>query len=326
MRTPLVATLLAIGCVGDDDGKGDDSGACAVTLDESNPADGATGVYGRSRVEFELSDEDPFAEVTIDGVTGATSRDGDHVYFTPDAPLDPNTTYTATITWCGGSESVTFSTSDLGTPLADPTSIAGRVFAIPFGEGRIVEPSSLASQLYPYVTQIDLLAIDAVLADTILITNGLANEVEAPPYTQDWCMATVDFGAAAFSEAPYFEVQTDELPMTFASVDVVLRGVTFRGTFAADGLSVGGGEVTYHMDTRALDIFVDPDVEGSLCDTAERLGAECYACPETGEPYCLDFWLDGLSGEVIDLQLDPVPCPDLPDCATQAPPADATCE
>ncbi|MFZ5481005.1 MAG: Ig-like domain-containing protein [Myxococcota bacterium] len=328
MTSPWVALLAATACDGNggggNDTKDDTGSTCTVEFEESYPEDGAVDVYYRTRLSCELTDPDPFgANLEIDGVTGDVSAEGDTLWFDPHAPLDPNTTYTATCSWCGGSKTITFSTSDLGTPLADPDALAGRVFSIPFGECRIAEPSELASQLYDYLTQVDLLQVDAVGDGTIEMTNALASGTST---TQDHCIPTTAFDGADFSESPYFEASADCMIIVLQGEVVRLQEVQFHGTFTADGLGLGGGEVSYVMDTRPFDQFVGGE-EGDLCAAARNLGAECFACPDGAGDFCLSFLLDECAGEVVDggsvVEVDGVDCVD---CDLGPPAEDAVCD
>ena len=85
--------LAAIGCGGKDDT--DTAPPCEVGIEETFPAAGSTNAYYRGVIEAHLSDPDPTATITVDGVTGTSSLNGDEdvVYFTPDAPFSPNSIF-----------------------------------------------------------------------------------------------------------------------------------------------------------------------------------------------------------------------------------------
>ena len=107
----------------------DEDQGCGVTIDETLPADGASDFYYRGTLAFELSDDDDSASLSLEGadgtaVDGTSSVDGDMVYFTPSASLQPSTSYVANLTYCGSEAPVAvgFSTSDLGT-VADDVSV-----------------------------------------------------------------------------------------------------------------------------------------------------------------------------------------------------------
>jgi hypothetical protein len=328
----LAFVLVGVGCTGDDSDTGVDEPAptCAVRLVETEPVEAAVDAYIRGTVEFELTDADPFATIVMDGVAGTVSTRGSRgqvVVFTPDAPLTPRTSYTATLSWCGGTESLSFTTSDAGLPLEEDTSaLAGRVYSVPFRSGRIVEPDGAAGVLGQYLTQTDLLRVDSASGGTLQVTNALARNLSDPP-EQDWCVPTEAFEPADFTGAPTFTLHAERVRMLLAGVVVELQGLEVSGTFLPDGRSMAGGEVRYIMDMRPLAPMVDPTDPGSVCAAAAQFDEVCEPCPDSGEPYCLRFHLDQLEGTLVEgLGLDPVPGVDCPACDTTPPAQDAECE
>ena len=128
---PHLSFLLLVAACGDKTPV--DTSACTVAVDETFPAEGATDAYIGGRIEFRLSDDDASATVTLADASGADvpgdlafNADQDAVFFTPTTPLQPLSSYTATLTWCGGQSTLGFTTSDLGQaapppPWAPPT-------------------------------------------------------------------------------------------------------------------------------------------------------------------------------------------------------------
>jgi len=329
----LLALVGCSGKAGVDTGPGADTAPpvapCDVRLVETEPADGIADAYYRQPIEFELTDPDPTATVSIDGVPGTVTRRGTRdqiVVFTPDAPLAPASSYTATLGWCGGTSTLGFGTSDAGLPIDDTAALAGRVFSVPFQSGRIVEPDGVAGLVRQYLAQTDLLRIDAAAGGTLAATNALA-VTGADPVVQDWCVPTVSFDESDFSDAPAFALSADSARLVLAGVVVELRNLQVSGAFLPDGRTIAGGEVRYVLDMRALAALVDASDPGSVCAAAEGFSEPCQPCPGSGEPFCLTFHLDKLEGTWVEgLGLDPVPGADCPDCATSPPAEEATCD
>ena len=132
--TPGLSLLTVLACGDkDDDTAGGDAGAgdggaqaCGVEVDSTWPIDGETSAYYRTQVEFVMSAEDPEGTPTVTvtdasgaDVAGSTSLsdNGKTVYFYPSAPLAGNATYTATLSYCTGDASISFTTSSLGEAL-----------------------------------------------------------------------------------------------------------------------------------------------------------------------------------------------------------------
>jgi hypothetical protein len=321
-----VPLLLLLACHGGDGAKPDDTaGLCAIRAGDPFPADGAVDAYVRGTVEFDLTEHDPFATIEVEGVPGLVSFRGvgdRTVVFTPEAELAPLTGYTATLTWCGGSQTVSFTTSAAGLPLEDPAGLVGRVFAVPFSSGRIVEPAGAAGVLGTYLTQTDLLRVDAV-DGTLVATNALAEDGTT---AQDWCVPTTTLGPESFADAPHFRLGGDGVRMVLAGYVVTLHDLVVTGTFLADGRSVAGGVVTYTVDTRELAPLVDPTDPNSFCLAAAQFGESCGPCPDSDETTCMTFQLDALEGAVVDgLAIDEVAGVDCEGCEDGPPSDDAPC-
>jgi hypothetical protein len=319
--------LLSAGCAGATGEEPDDTaGRCDVRVGATFPEDGATDAYTGGTVEFALTGPDPFATVEVAGVAGAVSFRGAGdatVVFTPDAPLAPLTAYEASLAWCGGTQTLSFTTSAAGLPLEDPAALAGRVFAVPFASGRVVEPAGAAGILLPYLTQTDLLRVDEASDGTLTATNALAVDGTE---TQDWCVPTTTLGPASFAYAPRFALAGDGVRMVLAGYVVTLRDLAVTGTFTADGRAVAGGDVRYVLDTRELAPLVDPEDPESFCLAAAQFDEACAPCPDSDATTCMAFHLDALEGAVVDgLALDAVPGVDCEGCDERPPPIDAMC-
>ncbi|MFZ5481006.1 MAG: hypothetical protein ACOZNI_29865 [Myxococcota bacterium] len=321
----MIALVLLAGCPlpeDDDDDKSDDTGEtepppeptedtsdtgrtettrrCDVTLDATVPADGDTDVFVGDDVEFHLSDPDRTATIvtTIPG-TQETSDDGETVYWRLAEPLEPSTAYEVTLEYCGGDATIGFRTSELGEPLA--TSLEGRTWAFGIQDGRVVEPEGIGSVLTAYATRTWLVSATEESATELTLLYVPAVEGSDPP-EQDTCVAT-ETVVADLSDSPAFTLSGIALDVDFSGATVTLDDATVSGTFASDGTWIGGGELSYTVDTRPLAPLVDESGdEGVICDLVVSFGSECVACSD-GEPYCLDFLIDQLVAEEVDVEV-----------------------
>ena len=314
---PLLALPFLLSCTKNaaDTGPTDDS--CGVEIDETLPATGQTDWYYRSALSFELSDPDDTAVLSVDGVSGTSSLsdDAEMVYFTPDVPLSPNTSYTATLEYCTGSASVDFSTSELGDPV-DPDSLVGRTHALDLGSGRIVIPEGVGSLLEGYLDYTIFLGVDSASADSILLVGAVANEED--PTQQDYCTPTLDFPEADFSESPYYVIGPANTTLDVAGYSIEIGELFVSGTYSSDGTWMGGGVLAGSIDTRPLGALLgDDEEEGAICDLVGGFGVDCENCTD-GEPFCLAIEIvdmtaeeaDGLSLEVIEMENCHEQCPD----------------
>lgn len=115
-RSFLVLALAFTACDGGDKSDSGVEGACDVTV-TSFPASGAVDAYYRGNIEFRLTGADDTATIETD-IPGAqaVSADGLTVYWVPSAALTPGGSYSATLHYCGGDATISFTTSMLGTP------------------------------------------------------------------------------------------------------------------------------------------------------------------------------------------------------------------
>lgn len=276
----------------------DSEPACGITVESTIPASGSTTAYYRGAVEFYLSDADASAELSIDGVAGtsALNEDQDVVTFTPSAPLAPNTSYTATLTYCSGETEVTFTTSSLGGDIGDPSSLNGKVFNLDLKSGRIVIPEGVGSVLENYLDVVIYMEVAEANGSEIQLFGALADEEN--PGQQDYCSQTLDFPAADFSEAPYFKIGPATTTIAVAGYEVTIDDLEISGTFAADGSYWGGGTLAGSVDTRALvDLIEEGGDENTVCELVAGFGVACETCTGDGQPFCLSIKAVDLGGD-----------------------------
>ncbi len=302
---PGLALATVIGCSGDKDsgdatgdGGGDGgTGACEVEIGTTFPVDGETSAYYRTTVDFKLSAEDPDGTPSImlagpsGDVAGTTtvSDDGKTVTFTPSGALDSGATYTATIDFCRGQDSISFTTSSLGAPLT--ASIDGKAYKVDLGGADFVQPAGVADLLLGQLENDILLGVVSSSPNLQIIGAISMDGVS----DQDMCNETIDFPAADFSDSPYFQIGPQDTTISVAGFNVDILQLAISGTFAADGSYFGGGTLAGELDARLLAPLVgdllgttDPD---EICGVVAGFGVSCQACSSDGAAYCLEVYV-----------------------------------
>jgi len=302
---------------------GGTGGDCDVEIDDTIPAHGASDAYYRGDIVFELSDPDPTASISVGGVSGVSvlSDDQETVTFTPSAPLNPSTDYTATLDYCGGSPAISFSTSSLGS--SPVTSLdEGATYALDFTSGRWVEPAGVGSILEAYLEASMLLSVVNVSGASLDMRFGLG--LEEDPEQQDFCQTTTELRGLDYSDAPYFQLGPADLELSIGGVELEFLDFMLSGTFASDYSYIGGAVFAGSIDTRPLgELLLGEDDPDAVCDLMVGFGVSCVECPGGGD-YCLSVVIQDLVAEEIRDELERVgqadchdECPDSydnPDC------------
>ena len=312
-----IATLIALasfGCTnGKDSGVGDtDISGCDITAAAEYPIDGQADAYYRANVEFELSDPDDTASITVTDATGAEvagavtlEDDGELVVFTPSAPFASATTYTATLSWCGGDASIGFTTSELGGDLT--ADLTGKTYNIDITSGRFVEPAGVGDLLGGLLEQTILFGVTEVTDSTISFRGAISLEGSTE---QDTCTPSLDDFPAADLEGPYFNLAADELALSVAGFEINIDSIAISGTFAPDGSYFGGGELEGELDARDIGPLlkgqIDDTSPDAVCELLIGFGVACQPCSSDGESYCATILVDQLigaeqSGEVAQI-------------------------
>jgi hypothetical protein len=283
------------GCNGDEDDSAGDE--CNVLVRDPFPSEGATDMCFRSEVEFIIDGGDENAVITLaDGsgadVPGTTTSNaaGTRVSFEPDAPLAPNTSYTATLTYCSGTETLSFTTDAYGEPLAgDAKALVGNIYSVDLkNDSRFHEPPGVASVLQPLLERI--IWLEVLEASTTSITLRLAVAADESDTVQDMCIPTVDFENGTV-DGPTFEVGPNDIEIPIGDVLVELQGVIASGTFSADGATFGCGGFTGLLDTRPVVPLMNGDSEDYVCNLIGGYGAQCITCDD-GEQLCMQLVVD----------------------------------
>jgi hypothetical protein len=287
--------------------KGTDSAGvvdCNVEITDRLPAAGSTEACYDTAIEFEIAGGDVDAVITLTDSSGAEvagktipNADGSVVVFVPDAPLAPSSAYTATLDYCLGTDTVPFTTSVYGEPLADPAGLVDSVYVVDIRDpdlARFNKPKGVSMILQPQLSR--LLALQ-VLAPTSAsaITMRLA-VLDEDGTSQDPCVPTVDFESGTL-DGPRFHIGPKDITLIVAGDAVDIGNLEATGTFAPDGSSFGCAGFTGLVDTRPLVPLVldEKSKPDELCRLVGNYGAECVACTD-GEPVCLDLEVDHASG------------------------------
>ncbi|MFT4977069.1 MAG: hypothetical protein ACI8S6_002974 [Myxococcota bacterium] len=315
----VFAALAMTGCNGGKDSADTDTntGLCDVTATAEYPINDQTDAYYRSAIEFELSDPDDTATITLADSAGASvdgsvslEDDGELVVFTPSASLAPSSGYTATLSWCGGEATISFTTSALGTPTE--VDLTGRTYNVDITSGRFIEPAGVGDLLGGLLENSILLGVTAVDTDAGSISfRGAISETGNS--NQDVCTPSLnDFPSASFAD-PYFNLAADQLDLAVAGFELSIASINIGGTFAADGSYFGGGELSGELDARELlPLLKEQELASTadeICDLLLGFGVACQACATDGEVYCASIVVDQLvaveqSGEVAEVNQD----------------------
>jgi hypothetical protein len=319
-RAPLWSLILcasaANACNGNDKG-GDSSGpteTCNVEVtDTLPPADSSDACYN-SAIEFEIAQGDPDAVITlVDGSganvpgTSTATTDGKLVTFVPDAQLAPSSPYTATLTYCLGTDTVPFTTSPYGEPIADAKALVDNVYVIDLHDpdnARFSKPAGVSAILQTQLTHKIALQAIAPVSSTVM-TMRLA-VLEENGTDQDLCVPTVDFENGTL-DGPVFQIGPKDVTLIIAGDAVDIGNLEASGAFATDGASFGCAGFTGLVDTRPLVPLLgqDDSPDDFICTLVAGYGASCVPCSD-GKSLCLDLEVDHAKGTLQTITIVPV--------------------
>ena len=219
---------------------------CEISAQPAYPLDGQQDAYHRAAVEFGLSAPDPDATISLrdaSGVplSGTVSNQDTLVVFAPDEPLQPASSYRATLDWCAGQATIGFQTSELGLPLT--VDLVDRTFELDLFSGR---NDSIFELLHSVFEVSPLLSVTATHTATLDMRASLIDEDLS---AQDVCQPTGELDAQPF-ETPFFTLQKDSVDLMMSGLLFSLEQFEFEGTFSSDGASIGGGSLSFVIDAR----------------------------------------------------------------------------
>ncbi len=302
-----------------DGGSGDGGSGCDAMVLDSSPEDGDSNIALSSRIMFELSDADSTATIAVATTSGTVipgdtwTEDGDTtVWFEADGPLVSNTEHTAVLSYCAGSEAVSFTTVDPGPPAsglegnAYDIDLEGATWVEPAGVGTLLSGS--LTELYLSVTSVSASSIDMIAA----VGDGSGS--------QDTCEPTNAFPPADFTENPFFQLGPADISFDAAGYSVPITDLKLSGQFKSDGSAIEDGTLQGQLDIRDLadligDLLGTSD-PASICGLLSAFGAECDSCSGDGQPYCLSVLITDIEGPQYVAGIDEIEMADChPDCS-----------
>ena len=310
MGVCVLAGLVLAGCDGGEVKLGDSgttAAKCEIAVTGTDPADGATGIALNATVSFTRSEVDDTASISADydGAMSA-SEDGLTLTWTPTGALTAETTYSVTLDFCGGSESVSFSTVE-----ALDIDVANHTYALELRNATIDEPAGVGSLIADQLPEFILMEVVSADAASIQFMGALAIEGSTD---QDTCSATIGFPPADFATAPSFAVGPQDTVLTVGGYSATLYGMELEGTFASDGSSINDGNLRGAIDMREVAELLGYTPEDA-CGLLAAFGASCESCPQDGEGFCITLAASDLEGDLVDgLDLIDVAENDCPGC------------
>lgn len=287
----------------------DSAPVCFTTIDATDPANGAVAHNYREPIVFTLSEPDPTASFQADFAgTTRLADEGLTLIYDLDEPLEPEHDYEITLDYCRGSAAIAFTTSSLGSPMDDPSSLVGAGWAIDPAEGRYIDGEGVGEVMSSFFGRSILVEVLSYDGDTMDIRAGVS---EVGKSDQEFCRRTNDIVGLDTSQLPYFTFETEEL--SFEAYDTGLNLLDFHidGTFSADGTRVEGVTFSFKARISELAPILDQE-EDELCALAEQLGVACEVC---GGVTCISVAADRLSGVAMTVPLEPVESEDIdPEC------------
>lgn len=303
----LVFTLPLItfvACNGDesDSGGEDPVNTCTTPISVAStlPDDGATGVYVGDTIEVTFSAADEGATLTLltpDGssISGTSTWRGPTLVFEPDAQLEPETRYTATVDFSCGNPTFAFTTSATGKALT--VELDGRTYDMSLDGARILQPDGVQDLVEGFVSADVLVGVMAT-SPALSFLGGIA-AADSDPLTQDACVRTVPFPDGDLSASPTFKIGPGDSSFAVGDADLTIYDLELSGTFTADGTGVDGIKLSGLADTRNVGAaFSDSATEETACNLADAAGVECEPCPD-GENYCITIEIDRLTATEI---------------------------
>lgn len=282
---------------------------CPSELAVTNPEDGAIDLPIDPSFTFVFSGDERGAAsmVLSETATGATIRmqqptwalAGRSLTIAPDEELELGTDYTIDLTWSCGTESIGFSTSDLGLPV-DPVDVEGRTYAIDLTTMQVVAPIGFAGWLFGLAgtpegsAGIHVSEINTANATTDLMV-GLIDNPGGAGWTQDQCIPTIAAPGADYSTAPSFSVSAPVLPLRLGTLSIDLFNATMSGTFAPDGDFIGDISIAGVFDSEPTSTALLGFPMG-VCNLINLLSMQrtmCTQCPPPSQSAaCLNLVIE----------------------------------
>jgi hypothetical protein len=272
------------------------------------PADGEAGVHPRTFLNAgfaDVDDPDELPEVDLwlvantgEVVHGDVQLHRSEVWFSPEAELAPQRTYSATLAVgrCEPHE-WSFDTGETGLEV-DPTAAVGGDYFIDHMSGRVSTPLSMGGLIEEFAAEIDA-ALHVTAVDEATGTFEAFSAVvewDGDVLVQDLCQVTAPWapggGAPAAWDNPHFH--TGEFDWSFGqrngNHDPIIghaQGVLASGTVATDGSRIDGLRIDEMVEMEFLDEAYWNDEDPGSCELFASLGEPCVECPDGSGPHCM---------------------------------------
>jgi len=337
--TFVTATFVAVGCgpsADDDDSEPDPSGSPVITDLTPAPADSDFFYQADLWVEWNIAPEGATYELSqagtaVSGTTGTRSS-GRVLTFTPDAALQPSTSYSSTVSWNSDDSPLTFEfqTGAYGNELGTENDLVNKTFNLDLAAADFVEPPGVGPILQSQIGDIAILF--SVTDDSDFTANelhilGAVGDSEGGTVSQDLCGQTLGFTYGPDGEFgggddlpatwsnPAMSMGPTNLSLSFQGTEVDIEDLNITGTFHPDLTDMRGGTFAGRIDTRPLNGLLDPDGgEDAICVlVAETVGVKCEECGgDNPGPYCLTLVAENVNADrVSDEGVVPLACEDI---------------
>jgi hypothetical protein len=288
---------------------------CTTSIVETIPYPDSTDVYYRSDIQFELSEEDPNANIvlTSDGevVSGNVRIDNQKIIFHPNTPLFPSTNYSASITYCGSPEpvSISFLTSELGTDVQGGVfALDGRSYAVDLNFGQVIQPTGVGDFLQTLLENQFLFDVQTIMTDEAAVRMALSRPESIE---QNFCVPTIEESLIVnLREIPYFTLYGDTIPIIIAEYQLHLYDFETSGTINEQATKFERMYTQGTMDLREIlpimqDFNINAETVDEFSSYLSQLDVDIITCRD-GEPYCMLIVVDSLFANEISERVQPV--------------------
>ena len=296
----------------DDDSVGDDDDAVEVaSVVAVHPQDGTPDHYiGESlRVDFDLAAEDAVVLLTTGNDDSGEVIGGEQLWltetrlrFSPTGLLEPNTAYTAVVTWAEGAETYSwgFTTGDTGSiPVA--ADMVGNTYSLAVADGTVVAPAG-AEDLLGQFDATFLLGVVSQSATELELLGSTAGE--GGMLDQNLCLPTFDLSEKAptlwtdpyFAGGPTDFSQTLDIP-NLGALPLTFRDLEMTGVFvSSDGVTVDEiVEATFAAYVNIQELGLDCSLLAGFVP-----GLACSACPnDPSSNQCVVFDVIDIPGFLV---------------------------
>ena len=209
------------------------------------------------------------------------------------------------------------------TPVED--SLEGNTYVVDIANANIVEPAGVGGIIGSFIDQELMVGVQSETATEIEMIGALSVGGSSPA-EQDYCLPSIDFPTADFSDNPDFSIGPADALFVVSGYEVTFSEFQLSGTFAADGSDFHDGVLAASIDSRNVDAAMGQP-EGTVCTYASSLGTGCETCPSDGEEYCLSFRAEDVVGErQSSTTVYEVQGTNCDGCESGPPAADAVCD